>query len=78
MSVIERAKGKLKQAVGELRDDPILTEEGRAQEAKGEAASHASRARVDAAVADAEASVHEARQRGAERVKTQISRLKRK
>ena len=34
MGIVEQAKGKLKEAVGDLKDDPELQEEGRAQAAK--------------------------------------------
>lgn len=69
MSVFEKAKGKLKQVVGDLTDDPNLHREGQAQEAKGEAAQDASRARAEAALSEAEVAVQEARQRAAERGK---------
>ena len=36
MGAFEEAKGKLKQAAGDLTDKPELREEGVAQEAKGE------------------------------------------
>jgi uncharacterized protein YjbJ (UPF0337 family) len=37
MSITDKAKGRIKQAVGDLKDDPALHREGRQEERKGEA-----------------------------------------
>ena len=37
MGIVEEAKGKIKEAVGDITDNPELQEEGRAQAEKGEA-----------------------------------------
>ena len=48
MGAFEEAKGKVKQAVGDLTDNPRLQEEGAAQEAKGEHEQAETRARAEA------------------------------
>lgn len=37
MSITDKAKGRIKQAVGDLKDDPALRREGLQEERKGEA-----------------------------------------
>ena len=37
MSITDKAKGRIKQAVADLKDDPALHREGRQEERKGEA-----------------------------------------
>jgi uncharacterized protein YjbJ (UPF0337 family) len=37
MSITDKAKGRIKQAVADLKDDPSLHREGRQEERKGEA-----------------------------------------
>ena len=66
MGAFEELKGKAKQAVGDLTNDPDLVREGQAQEDKGEAERKATEARVEAKAHEAEAEAHEARQRAAE------------
>jgi uncharacterized protein YjbJ (UPF0337 family) len=48
MGAFEEAKGKVKQAVGDLTDNSRLEEEGQAQEAKGEHEQAETRARAEA------------------------------
>ncbi len=59
MGAFEEAKGKVKETVGDVTDNPDLQREGRAQRDKGEAERQASQAR-------AEAKVHEAKAKGKE------------
>ncbi len=69
MGAFEEAKGKIKQAVGDLTDNPDLQREGHAQSEKGEAEREATEARAEARGHEAEAAAREAEQRGAERLK---------
>ncbi len=69
MGAFEEAKGKTKQAVGDLTDNPDLQREGHAQSEKGEAEQEASAAQAEARAHEAEAAAREAEQRGAERLK---------
>ncbi len=69
MGAFEEAKGKVKQAVGDLTDNPDLQQEGHAQSEKGEAEQEASEARAEARSLETEAAAREAEQRGAERLK---------
>ena len=69
MGVFEEAKGKAKEAIGDLADDPTLQREGEAQAEKGEAEREATEARAEARAHEAEAQAHEAEQRAAERAK---------
>ncbi len=48
MGAFEEAKGKVKQAAGDLSDDPQLKQEGEAQEGKAEAQRQAREARAEA------------------------------
>lgn len=69
MGAFEEAKGKAKQAVGDLTDNPDLQREGDAQSEKGEAEQEASEARAEATSLETEAAAREAEQRRAERLK---------
>ena len=69
MGAFEELKGKVKQAVGDLKKDPDLVREGQAQEDKGEAEREATEARIEAKAHEAKAEVHETRQEAAERSK---------
>ncbi|MDQ3569450.1 MAG: CsbD family protein [Actinomycetota bacterium] len=69
VGAFEEAKGKIKQATGDLSDNPDLQREGEAQSEKGEAEKEATEARAEARARDAEAKAREAEQRGAERLK---------
>jgi uncharacterized protein YjbJ (UPF0337 family) len=69
MGTFEEAKGKAKQAVGDLTDNPDLRREGQAQEEKGEAEREAHKAKAEAKVREAEAAAREAEQRAAEKAK---------
>jgi uncharacterized protein YjbJ (UPF0337 family) len=60
--VVEGAKGKFKQAVGDLTDNPDLHEEGDAQQAKADAEREMAKRETEAARAYAEKQVHEARE----------------
>jgi len=67
MGAFEEAKGKVKQAVGDLTDDADMHKEGRAQEAKGEHEDAEARARADAHEHAEKADAFEEEQRSAER-----------
>ena len=69
MGVFEEAKGKVKEAVGDLTDNPDLQREGEAQKDKGEAEREATEARAEAKKHEAKAKAHEAEQNVAERAK---------
>ena len=69
MGVFEEAKGKVKEKVGEIADDPKLQREGQAQAKKGEAEREATEARVEAKGHEAKAKAHEVEQEVAERAK---------
>ena len=69
MGVFEEAKGKAKEALGDLTDEPKLQREGEAQAAKGEAEREATEARAEARAHEAKAEVHEVDQEAAERAK---------
>lgn len=69
MGKFEEAKGKAKQAVGDLTDNTELQEEGRAQEKKGEAEHEADKARAKAKAHEAEAKEKEIEQEVAESAK---------
>lgn len=66
MGVFEEAKGKVKEAVGDVANDPSLKREGEAQSEKGEAERQATQARADAKKHEAKAEVHEQEQRAAQ------------
>ena len=69
MGVFEEAKGKVKEAVGDLTDNPDLEREGEAQKEKGEAERRATQARAEAKKHEATAKTHEVEQEVAERAK---------
>ena len=69
MGVFEEAKGKVKQAVGDVTDNPDLEAEGRAQKDKGAAEHDANTARAEAKAHEAKAKEKELEQRAAENAK---------
>jgi uncharacterized protein YjbJ (UPF0337 family) len=69
MGVFEEAKGKVKQAVGDITDNPDLQQEGQAQQEKGEADREATQARVEAKAHEAKAKEKEVEQRAAQQSK---------
>jgi uncharacterized protein YjbJ (UPF0337 family) len=69
MGVFEEAKGKAKEAVGDLTDNPDLQREGEAQKEKGEADRKATQARAEAKAHEARADIKEAKQESFERAK---------
>lgn len=66
MGVFEEAKGKVKQAVGDLTDQPNLRREGEAQESKGESEREAQEARAKAQAHEKKADIEEQKQEAAE------------
>jgi uncharacterized protein YjbJ (UPF0337 family) len=66
MGVFEEAKGKVKQAVGDLTDQPNLRREGEAQENKGESEREAQEARAKAQAHEKKADLEEQKQKAAE------------
>lgn len=66
MGVFEEAKGKVKDKVGEMTDNPDLEAEGEAQADKGREEREATEARTEAKAHEAKAEAHEARQRANE------------
>jgi uncharacterized protein YjbJ (UPF0337 family) len=69
MGVFEEAKGKAKQAVGDLTNNPDLAREGQAQEKKGEAEREATEARAEAKAHEVEAKEKELEQEVAQEAK---------
>ena len=69
MGIIEEAKGKVKEAVGDLTDNDELQEEGRAQKQKGEAEREATEARAKAKAHEVEAKEKELEQKAAQEAK---------
>ena len=69
MGVFEEAKGKVKEAVGDVTDNPDLRREGKAQKDKGEAQRKATEARAEAKKHEAAAKADEVEQEVAERAK---------
>ena len=69
MGVFEEAKGKVKEAVGDLTDNPDLRREGEAQKDKGESEREATEARAEAKKHEAAAKANEVEQEVAERAK---------
>lgn len=61
MSLIDKAKGRVKKATGDLADDPSLRREGVRDEQKGEAKEDLQRAQDEAAEKAQEVSEHERR-----------------
>jgi uncharacterized protein YjbJ (UPF0337 family) len=66
MGVFEEAKGKAKEAVGDITDNPDLQREGRAQEQKGQAEREATQARAEAKAHETKAKEKELEQEAAE------------
>ena len=69
MGIFEKAKGKAKEVVGDVTDDPDLKAEGRAQRDKGEAEHEANKAEAEAKAHEAKAKEKELEQEAAERAK---------
>jgi uncharacterized protein YjbJ (UPF0337 family) len=69
MGAFEAAKGKVKEAVGDLTNNAELEQEGEAQKEKGQAEHEADKARAEAKAHEAEAKAHEAKQNLAEDAK---------
>jgi uncharacterized protein YjbJ (UPF0337 family) len=69
MGIGEQAKGKVKEVLGDVTDNPDLQEEGRAQQEKGEAEREATEARAKAKAHEVEAREKEFEQEMAERAK---------
>lgn len=66
MGVFEEAKGKAKEAVGDLTNNPDLQREGQAQEEKGQAEREATEARAEAKAHEAKAKEKELEQKAAQ------------
>jgi uncharacterized protein YjbJ (UPF0337 family) len=66
MGVFEEAKGKAKEVIGDMTDDPDLEREGQAQKNKGEAEREAEQDRMKAKAKDAKAEVLEEAQEAAQ------------
>ena len=69
MGVFEEAKGKVKEAVGDVTNNPDLQREGQAQEDKGRNEREATQARAEAKAHEGKAKANEVRQEAAERSK---------
>ena len=69
MGVFEEAKGKVKEAVGDVTDNADLKQEGRAQTEKGAAEKDATEARAEAKAHEAKAKEKEMEQQSAESAK---------
>jgi uncharacterized protein YjbJ (UPF0337 family) len=69
MGVLEEGKGKAKEAIGDLTNDPDLRQEGTAQKKKGQAERQAAQERAKARAHDVEAREKELEQRAAESTK---------
>ena len=69
MGAFEEAKGKAKQAVGDLTDNADLKREGDAQESKGESEREATEARAEAKAHEVKAKEKEMEQETAEEAK---------
>jgi len=65
MGVFEEAKGKAKEAAGEVTGNLDLQREGRAQQDKGQAEREAAQARAEAKAHEAKAKAHEVREEAA-------------
>ncbi len=66
MGAFEEAKGKAKEAAGDLTDNPELRREGQAQEDKAQAEQDATRARAEAKRQEASADERERAERAAQ------------
>lgn len=62
----EQAKGKIKEAAGDLAGNPDLRQEGAAQDAKGSEQREATEARAKAQAHEKKAEAHEQKQESAE------------
>jgi uncharacterized protein YjbJ (UPF0337 family) len=69
MGAIEELKGKVKEAAGDLTDNPDLAREGEAQKEKGQAEVEADKARLEAKAHEAKAREKQAEQEAAEDAK---------
>lgn len=69
MGVGEELKGKAKEAIGDLTNNPDLQREGKAQEERGEAEREATQARAEAKAHEAKAKEKELEQQAAEEAK---------
>ena len=69
MGVFEEAKGRVKEAIGDLIGDPKTQKEGEAQSEKGRAEREATEARARGRAQESKAEAHEAEQKAAERQK---------
>jgi uncharacterized protein YjbJ (UPF0337 family) len=69
MGIGEQVKGKAKEVVGDITDNPDLEEEGRAQKKKGEAEREATQERAKAKAHEAEAKEKEVEERIAQEAK---------
>lgn len=69
MGAFDEAKGKAKDVVGDLTDNPSLEREGELQQAKGRAEREADTSRLEAKAKDAKAEVLEEAQEAAERAR---------
>ena len=70
MGVFEQAKGKAKEAVGNLTDNADLAHEGEAQQVKGEAETAATKSRLEAKAHEAKAKIAEKVEEAAQAAKT--------
>ena len=66
MGVFEEAKGKVKEAAGDLTDNKSLKVEGEAQASKGAEERKETQARAEAKMHEKKADMHEAEQKAAE------------
>jgi uncharacterized protein YjbJ (UPF0337 family) len=66
MGIAEEAKGKVKQAAGDLTDNETLKAEGEAQSSKGAEERKETQARAEAQAHEKKAAMHEAKQEAAE------------
>jgi uncharacterized protein YjbJ (UPF0337 family) len=65
MGTFEEAKGKAKEAIADVTDNPDLRREGKAQEERGEAEREATKARAEAKAHEAKAREKEFEQEAA-------------
>jgi len=66
---VEKAKGAIKEKLGEATDNPDLRREGSAQRDRGEAETEATKARAEAKAHEAKAKAHEVEQERAQESK---------
>ena len=74
MGLLEEAKGRLKQAFGDLTGNPKVQKEGEAQSEKGRAEREATEARMRARAQESKARAHETEQGQAEQRKAERPR----